>query len=60
MKIHIPGTCEVIIRAETETECRNTFAKMLGYKNFKQMEHILGKKIVNLDKLYVYEKENVK
>jgi hypothetical protein len=47
--------CSVIIHAETEKECMDLFAEMLGYKSYLQMENELGKDVAKVDSQLMYK-----
>lgn len=50
-KIH----CDVIIHADTMKDCEDTFSQLLGYKNFAEMESILGEDVAKLDEELIYQ-----
>lgn len=41
--------CDMLIRAESEVDCCDTFAQELGYKNYREMLEKLGRETARAD-----------
>lgn len=52
-----PQHCDVSIYADSERDCENAFAEMLGYKDYEDMKSQLGDEISKVDSQLMWESE---